>query len=296
MSTLQLVPKPDLAKLAQLCVAPLASPCSRQSYSGYLARFLAWSAGQSLNRETVASWLVLQRVAGKSSSVLAQNIKAIRLLAFEARHRGLISEHDLAGILALKTPRPKGTRSGNWLQLEDVKALIALPDRQTHEGLRDACVLGMLVGCGLRRAEVSDMTWDCYQQREGRWCFVDLKGKGDKTRTVPIPQWVADDLERWKRVNATEGKLIGTSRVNVWYIVNRYIKQLAKMEGHEHCAGVAPHDLRRTLAKLMHGAGADLSQVSLTLGHSDLKTTQKYLGLELKLAKGKAGVDLVPIA
>jgi len=293
MTNLQLVPKPDLARLAELAVAPLASPCSRMSYVGYLKRFLAWAAGKDLRRETIALYVARLRADGKSSSVLAQNMKAIRLLAFEAHQRRLISQHDLGAILSLKTPRPKGNRAGNWLQLEDVKALIALPDRQQHDGLRDACVLGMLVGCGLRRAEVSDMTWDKYQQREGRWCFVDLKGKGDKIRTVPIPQWVADDLERWKRVNPTEGKLIGTSRVNVWYIVNRYIKQLAQIEGHEHCAGVAPHDLRRTLAKLMRKAGTPLEQISLTLGHSDLKTTAMYLGIDLELAKGKAGVDSV---
>ncbi len=293
MSNLALVPKPNLAKLAELCVAPLASPCSRLSYSGYLRRFLAWVDGKCLNRETVALYLAHLRSEGKSSSVIAQNMKAIRLLAFEANQRRLISQHDLAAILSLKVTRPKGVRSGHWLQLADVKALIALPDRQTHDGLRDACVLGMLVGCGLRRAEVSDMTWDKYQMREGRRCFVDLNGKGDKIRTVPIPQWVAEDLERWKLANAVGGKLIGTSRVNIWYIVNRYIKRLALLTGHEHCAGVAPHDLRRTLAKLMHKSGVELSQITLTLGHSDLKTTAKYINYDLELGIGQAGVDSV---
>lgn len=292
MTNLQLVPKPDLARLAELCVGLMHSKCSQMSYRGYLRRFLDWLDDRSLSRETIALYAAHLRAKGKSSSVQAQSMKAIRLFALEAERYRVISQHALAGITSLKSPRPKGTRSGNWLQIEDVKALIALPDRATKEGLRDACVIGMLVGCGLRRAEVAEMTWDKYQMREGRWCFVDLKGKGDKIRTVPIPQWVAVDIEQMKPKKPT-GRLLKASRVNIWYIVNRYIQHLAEIPGHEHCSGVAPHDLRRTLAKLMRKAGTPLEQISLTLGHSDLKTTAKYLGIDLELVMGKAGVDSV---
>ena len=58
---------------------------------------------------------------------------------------------------------------------------------------------------------------------------------------------------------------------------------------------VSPHDLRRTLAKLMDKAGAPLAQISATLGHSSIRTTQIYLGIELELCDGKAGVDMVAI-
>ena len=57
---------------------------------------------------------------------------------------------------------------------------------------------------------------------------------------------------------------------------------------------VAPHDLRRTFAKLSHKGKADLAQLSLSLGHDSLRTTQRYLGIELELdnaACDKHGID-----
>ncbi|NJM39666.1 MAG: site-specific integrase [Anaerolineae bacterium] len=71
----------------------------------------------------------------------------------------------------------------------------------------------------------------------------------------------------------------------VYRIVKRYADQLN--------LDLAPHDLRRTYAKLSRSAGAELEQIQLTLGHQSLSTTERYLGTDLNLKKAPS--DLIEI-
>ena len=55
----------------------------------------------------------------------------------------------------------------------------------------------MLLGCALRRSEVAALTMGHVQQRDGRWCIVDLVGKHNRVRTVPMPAWVKVAIDAW---------------------------------------------------------------------------------------------------
>ena len=63
-------------------------------------------------------------------------------------------------------------------------------------GLRDRAILGLLIGCGLRRDELANLTFEHLQQREGRWVIVDIVGKGRRVRTVPVPGWAKSLVDR----------------------------------------------------------------------------------------------------
>jgi integrase len=65
------------------------------------------------------------------------------------------------------------------------------------KGKRDRAVLGLLLGCGLRRSELSALTFDHIQPREGRWVIVDLEGK---VRSVPMPSWTKTLIDEWVAV------------------------------------------------------------------------------------------------
>jgi integrase len=58
------------------------------------------------------------------------------------------------------------------------------------------CDISLLLGCGLRRAELSALKVDDLQIRQGHWAIVDLVGKGGHIRTVPIPLWVKNTVDR----------------------------------------------------------------------------------------------------
>jgi site-specific recombinase XerC len=54
-----------------------------------------------------------------------------------------------------------------------------------------------LLGCGLRRSEVASLTFRHLQQRDNRWCIVDMVGKHKRVRTVPMPAWVKNAIDIW---------------------------------------------------------------------------------------------------
>lgn len=66
----------------------------------------------------------------------------------------------------------------------------------------------VLIGCGLRRAELSALTVEDLQIRQGHWAIVDLVGKGGHIRTVPVPVWVKDAVDRWREsAKVTAGRI-----------------------------------------------------------------------------------------
>jgi len=60
--------------------------------------------------------------------------------------------------------------------------------------------LATLIGCGLRRAEAAQLKFKHVQQREGRWVLVDLIGKRNKVRSVPMPNWTKKAIDEYARV------------------------------------------------------------------------------------------------
>ena len=75
----------------------------------------------------------------------------------------------------------------NWLTREQTKELLAVPDRSTLKGKRDYCILALLVGCALRRHELTGLKVEEIQLWEGRWVIADMRGKrwpcSDRART-----------------------------------------------------------------------------------------------------------------
>jgi integrase len=150
-------------------------------------------------------------------------------------------------------------------------------------------LLALLIGCGLRRSEIAALEFENIEQREGRWVLPDLRGKGGRVRTVPVPAWVKKVLDEWlSTARLTSGKVFRaidkkgriwgegiTSKV-VWWVVLKYAKQVGIPK-------LAPHDLRRTCAKLCRAAGGDLEQIQLLLGHASIQTTEQYLGTKQNL-------------
>jgi integrase len=209
---------------------------------------------------------------------------AVRRLAYEAADCGLLSADLAAGIRRVKGVRNLGIRLGNWLTAEQGHALWQAPDGGRLIGKRDRAILCLLLACGLRRHEVVGLRVDDLQRREEHWAIVDMVGKAGHVRTVPIPDWVRKELHNWltaagidrgkifRRVSKL-GKPMAESLTAkaVWHIV----KDSARRIG---VAKLAPHDLRRSCARLCQQAGGELQQIQMLLGHVSIQTTERYLG------------------
>jgi hypothetical protein len=194
-----------------------------------------------------------------------------------------------AGISRVKGVKQLGFRSGNWLSTDQSSAVLKRAYGNSMRAKRDYAMLAMLFGCGFRRSELVGLELDEVQMRQGHWAVVDLIGKGGHIRTVPIPAWVKAALDQWTaaagvregrifRAVARAGKVWGRgiSQNVVWYVV----KACCERAGLEH---IAPHDLRRTCAKLCHSSGGELEQIQFLLGHASVQTTERYLGCKQNL-------------
>jgi len=125
--------------------------------------------------------------------------------------------------------------------------------------------------------------------REEQWAIADLIGKGRHIRTVPMPSWVKSAIDEWTaKAEIAEGNVF--RRVNgqgmIWgdritpKAIWRIVKAAAQRAG---IINLAPHDLRRTCARLCHLAGGELEQIQFLLGHVSVQTTERYLGCKQKL-------------
>jgi integrase len=119
---------------------------------------------------------------------------------------------------------------------------------------------------------------------------VDLIGKQGRVRTVPMPTWVKGAVDSWTaEVGVAEGHVLRPigrgdevrgdrmSEKVVWQLLQQYAAKAG-------VPGIAPHDLRRTCAKLCRAAGGELEQIQLLLGHASVQTTERYLGTKQDLA------------
>jgi len=89
----------------------------------------------------------------------------------------LLAPELASGIVRIKGIWSQGCRGRNWLSRRQTQALLNAPDISTKKGLRDRAMFASLLGCGLRRSELANLTPKHVQQRDSRWCIVDLAGQ-----------------------------------------------------------------------------------------------------------------------
>lgn len=293
--TQAIVPSPDvrLDTLIDLTVARLNSPHSRRAYARALREFIAfWNekhGKEKFSRPLVQTYRTKLVASKKRSSSINLALSAIRTLAEEAALYGWLSDAEAHAIASVKNVPRRGVRLGNWLTLEQTKALFAEPDRGTARGQRDFLVLALLAGCGMRRAEIASLRVSHVTIRDGRLLLKDVLGKGGRVRSVPIPAWAWETLQTWlerlgegdkwllPRFHQEQVSNTPLSENGIMFIVKRYAARIG-------CPDIAPHDLRRTFARLAKNGGADLMQIQHTLGHASVKTTEQYIASALDLA------------
>jgi site-specific recombinase XerD len=288
--------KPKLSaaerKIIEMVIDGLPSENSRRAYQRHLEEFFVWHQEQNrpeLNKALINRYVKTLRERKLSSATINQKLSAIRKFASESEDNNLIDSRIANGIRAVRGVPFRGRRTGNWLTKEDAQRWLNAPDVKTLKGVRDRALLAVLIGCGLRRAEAAILSFSHIEQREGRWAIVDIVGKRDKMRTVPMPSWAKACVNAWKtiahledgfvfrRVNKGD-KLMGES-ITPQAIRDIVVSYAEKLENE----GIAPHDLRRTFAKLAHKGGSTIDQIQLSLGHDSIQTTEKYLGVEQDL-------------
>ena len=262
---------PDLEQSKSAVLNSLTSPSSQRTYDHAVREFIEWYCSEprlAFNKTVVTRYRISLEQQRYASTTINLRLAAVRRLAYEAADCGLLSADLAAGIRRVKGAKRLGIPVGNWLSGEQGKRLLRTVDVGGLRGKRDYATLAILLGCGLRRAELTTLRVEDIQQREEHWVIADLIGKGGHIRTIPVPDWVKAGIDAWTAASGiADGILLrsinkagrvwgaGFSPKVIWGVV----KEKAKIC---EIPDLAPHDLRRTCARLCHQAGGERNKSS----------------------------------
>src|SRR5437763_11252197 len=171
----------DLEQSKNAVLHSLGAASSQESYGHAIDEFIGWYCSEprlSFNRTVVLRYRFFLEQKNLAPSTINVRLAAVRRLAYEAADSGLLSPDLAAGIRRVKGAKKHGIRVGNWLTAEQGRALLSKFDRTALRGKRDYPMVAVLLGCGLRRAELAAAQLQEVQQREDHWVFADLIGKG----------------------------------------------------------------------------------------------------------------------
>lgn len=217
---------------------------------------------------------------GLSYKTINRHLTALRRVLLEASRLGLMSSEDYHR--AADVPNVKGETlpAGRHITAGEIKALfnVCINDN-SPSGYRDAAILGLLAGCGLRRAEVVVLDLADYDELTGQ---LKITGKRNKQRLAYLTNGAADALNDWLAIRGkgegalfmaiNKGGKIQPGRLTDQSVYDMLLRR-AIQAGIE---SLSPHDLRRTFIGELLDAGADIATVSFLAGHQDVNTTAKY--------------------
>lgn len=252
------------------------------AYSGDLIRFGLFLEKQHPTRtvdvgtDAILAYLIHLRNRGLSARSRARHLVTLRGFFKFLNDENIIPHNPAQAVELPKT----GLHLPDVLTVAEVDALINAPDRHTPEGLRDAAMLELLYGAGLRVSELIQVHTTAVNHEAG---FVRVFGKGAKERVVPVGQMALNTIQDYRRQsrpvllkNRSSIYLFVTrrgsamTRQSFWNAIGRY-GRLARIK-----RKITPHSLRHAFATHLLEGGADLRAVQTMLGHVDITTTQIY--------------------
>ncbi len=218
-------------------------------------------------------------LAERYSPNMANKVLAALRGAMKATFRlGLIDSDSLARAIDVKRIRGERTAKGRSLDTEEIGRLIAACDRTIALGIRNAAIVVVGFGCGLRRSEivgldVADVLEDGASLR--------VRGKGNKERLVYLADSTRIHLVAWLERRGHQAGPLFCAVSRTGFNPRRLSEQtiydvLQTLTEKAEISHVSPHDLRRTFVSTLLDMGVPLSTVSAMAGHADVSTTARY--------------------
>jgi len=258
------------AGLAEATVSAYAADLRR-----YLERLgeLGVTEPAAITRDHILEHLIGLRREGMGARSAARHMSAVSRF-----HRFLRDENYAPANPTEALDAPRLMRAlPHVLSPGEVERMLAVPDRATVRGQRDAAILECFYSCGLRISELANLRLIDVSFEEGA---LRVRGKGSKTRLVPLGRRASEAMQAWLSARtawkvlddtvflSTRGKRMSRT------LVYKVVKDCALQAGIRQ--NVTPHMLRHSFATHMLDNGADLRALQEMLGHADIATTQIY--------------------
>ena len=298
------VASPVAVYLAQL------SPGSRRAVRRDLDVIAGLLSGGEANADGIPWHLVRyghaaairQSLAGRYAPAGANRmLSSLHGVLREAWNLGLLPAEEYQRAVSVKAVRGERLPAGRSLSASEVRALfVACAEDERPAGVREAAIVAVLYGAGLRRAELVQLQDADYTPSTGG---VRVRtGKGNKERLAYVSGMGCAAVDAWLRVRSGESGPLFTpihrsGRVQLRALREQSVYDMLVRRGTQ--AGVpsfSPHDLRRTFAGDLLDAGADISTVQKLMGHSSVTTTQRYDRRGEETKRRAAGLLHIPYA
>ena len=235
----------------------------------------------SLRVADLRSYLANRRNEGAGARTLGRGLAGVRSLLRHLEKRGLVNA---AGAGAIRAPRQPQSLP-KPLSIEEARRVVTSGEQMADEpwiAARNAAVLTLLYGCGLRISEALNLPGDALTDDQAR--SITIKGKGGKSRMVPLLPVVHGAVAEYRLLcpyDLTADKsLFRGAKGGVLHaaIIQREMQKLRAGLGLPDSA--TPHALRHSFATHLLGRGGDLRTIQELLGHASLSTTQVYTGVD----------------
>ncbi|MEL6966895.1 MAG: tyrosine recombinase XerC [Pseudomonadota bacterium] len=280
------------------------APKTVAAYSDDVLRFFSFSGKRAsppvaledikdLKPPTMRSFLAARRREACGPRTLARHLASLRSFIRFLEQQGLANS---AGLVAMRSPkqpstvpRPINEQHAVALTEPGTHALFHSTPDENDTGwvtARDAALMGLLYGCGLRISEALGLTvqdWEAATKGYGPKTLR-IMGKGGKERTVPCLDTVANAVETYRdtcpfALKSDEALFRGArgGPLNPG-VVQRAMRALRGALGLPETA--TPHAMRHSFATHLLSAGGDLRTIQELLGHASLSTTQKYTAVD----------------
>lgn len=286
------VAAPSVDFLVDTLVAGQLSENTRRAYQRDILDFLAFAGVDSPDglRAIVPGQVEQFRNhlmrGGAAKATVNRKLSVVRGLFERAMAEGWAERNPAARVRGLKADQESPTAG---LTLREAREFLAGIERRTLPGIRDHCLLFLMLRTGLRRSEAAGIHLGDFSRRDGHDALT-VRGKGNKSRVVKIApdvlrccrDWVEASgrawtpaaplfvaLRRWKDGHRVAGDAPLTVD-GIWKVVLRRAEEAGLS------ARITPHSLRHTFVTLALEGGAPLHKVQYAAGHADPRTTERY--------------------
>jgi integrase len=283
-------------------VPPEWQPFAEAGKGGESGRKTVWSwrppaaVLRLVDAALLDGFAVLRSAEGDSINTIAARLGAVRTFLSVAYRDGILT-HDQARSMGIEPYKARQKRDekpvGRRLSPAEVRKLRKSVDASTTKGKRDRAILDCMLYAGLRRSEVAGLDMGNFHQDGGRWWLI-LEGKGGQTRRIKVHDTLYKNLAAWMDaaglawhlsgrpvfLSVNKGDAASNRPINAG-VVGRLVAEYGARANLAPLAGehrLSAHDLRRTFARNAYDNGAPLMKVQAILGHSDPKTTARYIG------------------
>jgi integrase/recombinase XerD len=298
---------PQADRLISLYLRTLTSPQTIRTYNTEIRMFVAYAVGELGKElsELTAEDVSLYRehlISGYAAATAAKKLAVLRRFLIFTFMTGATSVNPEALRFFAKSPRVRQDPAYNVLTEDELQRML---NAARADNYRDYVLLAVMAGCGLREAEVVSLKLSDFQDAGNDVVMLRVLGKGDKIRNVPISPDLWRLVQRYVLLSGRSlnshtdaRKPLLTSRVgkdkplttrSVQNIVKKYVRAAGVTKP------ISPHSIRHTVGTNMAVNEAPLLVIQQFLGHSDPKTTMRYIRRAEELASKAYQYNTLPI-